>query len=347
VQWSTWEFLRRALCPQCVRRLFLLESIAAAIGLVASCVLAADYASSSSLVCGLQGGCAEVESSAYAALIGIPTPWFGVLFFAVSAALLATGRRSRFSHLWMATGALAGFTFIALQAFVIAAWCKFCVAADISAIFLGVVHLLAQRRRSELSTRYRAVVLPTVGVLAVGLASLILWPSTKSSRSPEAGPQSAATIVEFMDFQCPGCRKLHSLLREVASEVSEPITIERKHVPLPRHAHAMDAARAFCCAEEQELPAEKLEQLADVFFSSSDLSPEACQEQALLLGVDATRYQKCVNGRDVDARIAGDGKEARARGLRGLPTFFVKGKRFEGVPDKQHLLAALRSPRTQ
>ncbi len=68
------------------------------VGLTASSGLLASYLGPCLGLCGPGGGCDVVRASQYAQLLGIKTPWFGVVFFAVALALaLIPARRLRSS----------------------------------------------------------------------------------------------------------------------------------------------------------------------------------------------------------------------------------------------------------
>jgi len=102
-----------------------------------------------SLACGVDGGCSTVQSSEFATFVGIPVPLVGLVGYG---ALMAVALAS-ISPRWQDSRALAallfgmagvGFLFsaylTALEAFVIHAWCRWCVA---SAIIATLVFLLA------------------------------------------------------------------------------------------------------------------------------------------------------------------------------------------------------------
>src|SRR5512134_4017076 len=89
----------------------------------------------SSVFCGDGGGCDIVRASDYAQLFGIKTPFFGILFFTV-AIVLALWPARRALIAWTAAGALGSLVFLGIQAFVLHAFCKFCVVADGSALGL-------------------------------------------------------------------------------------------------------------------------------------------------------------------------------------------------------------------
>ncbi|HZC46445.1 MAG TPA: thioredoxin domain-containing protein, partial [Candidatus Acidoferrum sp.] len=73
-----------------------------------------------------------------------------------------------------------------------------------------------------------------------------------SSGHPSQGAKDAPiTIVEFTDFQCPFCEKTQSTLKDLRTKYGDKIRIVHMDFPLPFHAHALDAAKAARCANEQ------------------------------------------------------------------------------------------------
>jgi uncharacterized membrane protein len=96
------------------------------------------------IVCGV-GDCATVQSSQYATLGPIPVSFIGVLGYVVLLALAFVGlrpdhRESRMIGGLLLAGSLGGGLFSAyltyLEAFVIEAWCQYCV---ISAIIITLI----------------------------------------------------------------------------------------------------------------------------------------------------------------------------------------------------------------
>src|SRR5262249_52821125 len=109
----------------------------------------------------------------------------------------------------------------------------------------------------------------------------------------KAQQQGVVTIVEFVDFECPYCRKLHAtlegLLREPA--FAGKVRIVRKEHPLTSmHPHAMTAARAECCAETFD----RGEEMAEALYTAppEDLTKEGCEALAVKLGIDADKWRE-------------------------------------------------------
>lgn len=85
------------------------------------------------LICTSGGGCETVQDSSYAELVGIPVALLGLLAFLAVLALVAWD--SELARTLAAAIALTGVGFavylLVLQAFVIDAWCVWCLANDV------------------------------------------------------------------------------------------------------------------------------------------------------------------------------------------------------------------------
>jgi uncharacterized membrane protein len=92
------------------------------------------------LICTASGGCETVQKSDYATLLGVPVALLGLCAYVAVLALVAWD--SELARVAAATIALSAVGFavylVSLQAFVIDAWCVWCLAND-----LVIVPLLA------------------------------------------------------------------------------------------------------------------------------------------------------------------------------------------------------------
>lgn len=108
-------------------------------GLLLSGYLLMTYVSPVPLVCGPNGGCHAVRESTYAAFFGIPTPAYGVIFYFTLGILASLWDKKRQGYIYWGLIALtsAGFAVSAfltyLEAFVIYAWCRWCVVSAVLA----------------------------------------------------------------------------------------------------------------------------------------------------------------------------------------------------------------------
>jgi uncharacterized membrane protein len=85
------------------------------------------------LICTAGGGCEAVQESEYAAVAGVPVALLGAIAYAVVLALLAwDAPPARTAAAGIALAALAfALYLIAVQAFVLEAWCAWCLVNDV------------------------------------------------------------------------------------------------------------------------------------------------------------------------------------------------------------------------
>lgn len=138
------------------RNLALIYGLAMLIALIGICdalYLTVQHLTGKSVKCSVTSGCSVVLSSSYATIAGIPTAGFGVLayFTAFSLATLAA-----FGHNWARTGLLAVVTpmllmtlwLVYLQAFVLHAFCQFCLLSAALTVLLTCLVFIGKFKQS-------------------------------------------------------------------------------------------------------------------------------------------------------------------------------------------------------
>jgi uncharacterized membrane protein len=96
--------------------------------------------------CSLTGGCEEVLNSSYSHLFGLSISWFGFgfyLFVAICALFSAFGFDNllRFSLVASTIAMLVSFYLLFLQAFVLGAFCQYCLLSALLVILIFALHL--------------------------------------------------------------------------------------------------------------------------------------------------------------------------------------------------------------
>ncbi|MBK9708962.1 MAG: vitamin K epoxide reductase family protein [Acidobacteria bacterium] len=125
--------------------IYLVAIIVSLIGLGDSIYLTAEHLAGRTIRCTVIRGCSEVLGSSYAKIAGLPTASFGILayFTVFSLATLALfGYRGAWKSLSLLVAAmfLATLWFVYLQAFVLHAFCQFCLlSAGTTTILLLLV----------------------------------------------------------------------------------------------------------------------------------------------------------------------------------------------------------------
>ncbi len=127
-------------------------AIIALLGLADATFLTVAHLTGDDAVCGSAIGCSTVLGSAYASIRGIPTAAFGaVAYFTVfSLAILAVFGYARMRQLLVAVVSLmfaASLYFLYLQAFVLHAFCPFCLfSAALTFLLAGLLLAFPARR---------------------------------------------------------------------------------------------------------------------------------------------------------------------------------------------------------
>jgi protein-disulfide isomerase len=329
---------------------FWLTILVAAVALVASALLYVDYVRPLPVFCAADGGCGMVKKTIFAYPLGVawlPMPIFGIAgFFAIALLALLPGRRARIAQASLAVGgAIVASGLLIVQA-LMGTICPYCAAADVSALVvagLSVARALKGWDPPEHKAHVGAAALGTVlaigAPLAFGFTKKPLEGALPTVISEEIAkaPRGKVTIVDFVDFECPFCRMTHAELSPLLVAYKDKVHVVRKNVPLRMHPHAMDAARAACCGEEQG----KGEEMAEALFKSEDISGEGCAKLAGDLGLDVARFRACTTSPATEARIKAEAESFRAAKGHGLPTIFVGTQRLEGAQDRESLKAAL------
>ncbi len=186
---------------------------------------------------------------------------------------------------------------------------------------------LEGRERVE---RYRAALAGLRGKARV--ASYIVEPEPLrvevGKEGPSRGDEGApVTIVEFSDFQCPYCKQATPAVEQILKEYKSEVRIIFKHLPLPSHPLAFKAAEAAACAAQQG----KFWPYHNRLFGSTDLSADSLRKIALELGMDAGRFNACVESEAARAVVLSNLQEARRLGIHGTPTFIVNGRVLRGL----------------
>ncbi len=255
-----------------------------------------------------ESGCATVRASAWAHPLGIPMPLFGLVFYGAMT-VLGVVSRPRVRIVLAIGGAAWALGLIALQAFSIGAWCKLCMIADPAAIVLAAL-VIAGATTVKLTATRALLLAPAVAILPITFA--VLGAPTPATNTPRGVPDVIAkaqtpghvTIVEFVDFECPFCRKLAPKLDaaiDQARQAQVPVRVVRKMVPLDQHKHAKAAALAWCCADAQG----RGDAMAQELFAAAPdaLTPENCEQLAVKVGCDRDRYRATLADPHLSERI--------------------------------------------
>jgi len=152
-----------------------------------------------------------------------------------------------------------------------------------------------------------------------------------AATGPAKGPAGApVTIVEFSDFQCPYCSRVKPAIDQIVSTYGDKVRIVFRHYPLPIHPFAPKAAEAAICADDQG----KFWAMHDALFANQNeatLGVEGLKKTAAGLGLDATKFNTCLDSGANAAKVQADLAAGNAVGVNGTPAFFVNGRSISGA----------------
>ena len=149
------------------------------------------------------------------------------------------------------------------------------------------------------------------------------------AKGPTRGPANApVTVVEFSDFQCPFCGREFPVIERLMKEYDGKVKLVFRHFPLDFHPFAEKAAEAAACAADQG----KFWELHNKMFENQQkLAVDDLKGYAKSLGVDAQKFDKCLDSGEKKALVEADQKAGTAAGVNGTPAFFVNGIFINGA----------------
>ena len=149
--------------------------------------------------------------------------------------------------------------------------------------------------------------------------------------APGWGPADApVVVVEFVDYQCPYCRKAESeVIPALREQYPDQVRVEIRHLPLEIHPRAAAAARAAITAGEQG----KFGEFHQRLFGPEvgPLAYSTFVEIATAIGLDVEKYQSDFQSQAVSDKLAVDVLLARRLGIQGTPGFLVNGRYVDGA----------------
>jgi len=174
-----------------------------------------------------------------------------------------------------------------------------------------------------------------------------------TDRPIRGNPDAKVTIVNYDDFECPFCARMHStLMSEILPQYSDKVKIVYKDYPLSMHPWAQHAANDANCLAKESGPA--YWQLADYLHanqraisgSQQNVQTSFNELDRLTMdfgkknGADLTRLQACVKAQS-DAMVKASMAEGDTLNVSATPTLFINGERLEGALDADEVKAAL------
>lgn len=147
------------------------------------------------------------------------------------------------------------------------------------------------------------------------------------------------TIVEYGDFQCPGCRSIAPILKSLVELYPDDLMIVFRQLPLyDIHDKALIAAQASEVASDEG----KFWELHDFLYENYELwlsmPPDVfltwlADKQLDYLSLDRDSFKKKINSQEIIYRVELALEEALRVGLRSTPFLLINGQIYNGPTD--------------
>jgi protein-disulfide isomerase len=141
-------------------------------------------------------------------------------------------------------------------------------------------------------------------------------------------------VIEYGDFQCPGCRAMYAPAKELATKYGDKVAFIFRNFPLTNiHPNALAAAGAAEAAGLQG----KFFEMHDLLYENQDIwkdAPLDNREQRFVdyakqLGLDENKFRTDIKSKEVSDKIARDRSSGNtAFKVDSTPTFIIQGEKI-------------------
>jgi protein-disulfide isomerase len=155
----------------------------------------------------------------------------------------------------------------------------------------------------------------------------------------QGAADAAYTLIEYGDYQCPGCGRLFVVIRDLQAELGTMLRIAYRHYPFSGiHPKAQVAAEAAEAAGAQN----RFWEMHDLLFENQNaLAPKHLYRYAEQIGLDIQRFRDDVKGRRYRALVNDHFRRGVEDGVYGTPGLFINGIRHNGALDLDTLRARI------
>ena len=330
--------------------------------------------------------CDAIANSPYSELFGIPLGIYGVSYFLLLLVLLIIGlsnTKSAREHALVYTYANIAGTGVSLILGVIShlhikAYCITCLGVYMVCI-VQTLMLVLQRRQFTFKGSVKDLFqgLSTVALVLAGVIALHSFakPQIPIAQQTEPAAQTIKTvqlpinksryigngedyrvgsdtakvkIVEFIDFQCPSCKRLGQQLSVLKQQFGERVLFVLKNFPLDKkcnktmrhegHPLACEIAILARCAGE----AGKFWQYHDLAFAQQEQAKSTSPVNwAKQVGLSDQQIQTCKSSAWIIEKIKEDVQLGIDAGVQGTPALFINGRLFANAHNSSALRAEI------
>ncbi len=111
-----------------------------------------------------------------------------------------------------------------------------------------------------------------------------------------------------------------------------------KHFPLSFHKNAQLASEASMAAHAQG----KFWEMHDkIFANQKQLERPALEGYAEEIGLDMAKFKAALDNGEFTARVKADMAEGQRAGVRGTPSIYVNGRKYQGQRDAKSMITII------
>ncbi|MBE0684855.1 MAG: thioredoxin domain-containing protein [Anaerolineaceae bacterium] len=199
------------------------------------------------------------------------------------------------------------------------------------------------QRLQKIWKNNKSIIIVVSIIIILGIIA-ILFPKEQYSPVPEErlvldpflGAENAPiTIIEYGDYACSGCKLWHN-----AGVLDEILALYEGKVKFiwRDNAHISSASRAAANAAQCAFDQDKFWEYHDLLFENSiGFSVEGLKSYALMLDLDADRFNACVDQGLYMNKVVHSMNLAGEYGLSITPAFLVNGEVIIGPPPSSYL----------
>jgi protein-disulfide isomerase len=153
------------------------------------------------------------------------------------------------------------------------------------------------------------------------------------------GENARMTLVEFGDYECPGCAEAYVAIKKIEEEMGDDFRFVFRHFPYARlHPHAELAAQAAEAAGAQG----KFWEMHEALFENQEaLEMDDLVARAEKLQLDVDTFREALKDETYLDRVRADFRSGVQNGVFSTPGIFLNGIRHNGDADYDTLREAI------
>jgi protein-disulfide isomerase/uncharacterized membrane protein len=335
--------------------------------------------------------CDTVSQSPYSVFWNLPIAVWGIAAYGFYLILTLFSAHSSGGHrrVWALCFAaalifsIASVVFAAVSAFYIGSYCILCIATyAVNLLLLYLTWIIRRRFNAEKFSRAliadcrflfekRRASLPAFGLFVIGfLLTQVLFPAywqlsmpiapiqAQSGLTTEGHPwigaeQPMLEVIEFADYQCFQCKKMHQYLRSLVARYPDRIRLVHRSFP-------MDHEFNFIVPDPFHIGSGKLSLLSiyaaatGKFWEMNDLLYAVSKAEGVTnlknigaaTGLDPRELASALKNPMIRKRLEIDIRQGIKLGILGTPSYVINGKVYQGFVPPEFISAVIDAERS-